>query len=98
MVTASEILAASILIVDDQESNVGLLEELLRQASRSGACKGAADVVCNANELDVEHSGADLDDHVAGTPVAVLTQPTSEPPGGCIRRPSGTTSRDGHST
>ena len=32
MVTASEILAASILIVDDQESNVSLLQELLRQA------------------------------------------------------------------
>ncbi len=32
MVTTSEILAASILIVDDQESNVSLLEELLRQA------------------------------------------------------------------
>ena len=32
MVTSAEILAASILIVDDQESNVSLLEELLRQA------------------------------------------------------------------
>jgi PAS domain S-box-containing protein len=32
MVTAAEILDASILIVDDQESNVSLLEELLRQA------------------------------------------------------------------
>src|SRR6187402_2491134 len=32
MVTSPEILAASILIVDDQESNVSLLEELLRQA------------------------------------------------------------------
>jgi PAS domain S-box-containing protein len=32
MVTPAEILAASILIVDDQESNVSLLEELLRQA------------------------------------------------------------------
>ena len=31
MVTPAEILAASILIVDDQESNVSLLEELLRQ-------------------------------------------------------------------
>jgi CheY-like chemotaxis protein len=32
MVTPAEILGASILIVDDQESNVGLLEVLLRQA------------------------------------------------------------------
>jgi PAS domain S-box-containing protein len=32
IVTPAEILAASILIVDDQESNVSLLEELLRQA------------------------------------------------------------------
>jgi PAS domain S-box-containing protein len=31
-VTSPEILAANILIVDDQESNVSLLEELLRQA------------------------------------------------------------------
>ena len=32
MVTSPEILGASILIVDDQDSNVSLLEELLRQA------------------------------------------------------------------
>ena len=32
MVTSPEILGAAILIVDDQESNVSLLEELLRQA------------------------------------------------------------------
>jgi PAS domain S-box-containing protein len=35
MVRSSEILGASILIVDDQESNVSLLEELLRQAGHT---------------------------------------------------------------
>jgi adenylate cyclase len=32
MITACEILAASILIVDDQESNILLLEQMLRGA------------------------------------------------------------------
>ena len=32
MITATEILNASVLIVDDQESNVSLLEEMLREA------------------------------------------------------------------
>ena len=32
MVSASDILNASLLIVDDQEANVSLLEQLLREA------------------------------------------------------------------
>ncbi|WP_202637095.1 response regulator [Rugosibacter aromaticivorans] len=36
MITESEILGASILIVDDQESNVSLLEQVLREAGYTG--------------------------------------------------------------
>ena len=32
MISSSDILKASILIVDDQEANVSLLEEMLREA------------------------------------------------------------------
>ena len=38
MVTESEILAASILIVDDQESNVLLLEQMLSEAGYTCVC------------------------------------------------------------
>jgi CheY-like chemotaxis protein len=36
MIGASDILAARILIVDDQEPNVSLLEQLLSEAGYSG--------------------------------------------------------------
>ena len=36
MVSAPDILNASILIVDDQESNISLLEQLLREAGYTG--------------------------------------------------------------
>jgi len=36
MITEADILAARILLVDDQESNIILLEELLREAGYTG--------------------------------------------------------------
>jgi PAS domain S-box-containing protein len=46
MITESEILHASLLIVDDQEANVSLLEQLLREA-------GYTDVASTMNPLEV---------------------------------------------
>ena len=61
MISATDILGASILIVDDQEVNVSLLEQLLGEAGYTSADIGECDRVLGAY-LDTVEDAEDGDD------------------------------------